>query len=94
MDTCFSCCKQAYTNELENKVSRLEEENEKLRKQRASSSFLFSRLFFFPLFENFVSMNWVLVSSMTIELQFFLFIKKDNYSVSFTQPQLCILSQF
>lgn len=26
--------KQAYTNELENKVSRLEEENERLRKQK------------------------------------------------------------
>ncbi|BFG20788.1 hypothetical protein CerSpe_070620 [Prunus speciosa] len=29
--------KQAYTNELENKVSRLEEENERLRKQKGSS---------------------------------------------------------
>lgn len=70
METCFSCCKQAYTNELENKVSRLEEENEKLRKLRASSN-LFIFKAFFSLFENFVCMNWVLASSVIIELQFF-----------------------
>uniref|UniRef100_F6H993 BZIP domain-containing protein n=1 Tax=Vitis vinifera TaxID=29760 RepID=F6H993_VITVI len=29
--------KQAYTNELENKVSRLEEENERLRKRKVRS---------------------------------------------------------
>lgn len=28
------CAWQAYTNELENKVSRLEEENERLKKQK------------------------------------------------------------
>lgn len=28
------CAWQAYTNELENKVSRLEEENERLKKQQ------------------------------------------------------------
>ena len=36
---------QAYTNELENKVSRLEEENERLRKRKVcefSSKILFS----------------------------------------------------
>ncbi|RVW29304.1 abscisic acid-insensitive 5-like protein 2 [Vitis vinifera] len=33
--------KQAYTNELENKVSRLEEENERLRKRKVSSLFKF-----------------------------------------------------
>lgn len=32
--------KQAYTNELENKVSRLEEENERLRKKKALESML------------------------------------------------------
>lgn len=63
-------------------MSRLEEENEKLRKLRASSN-LFVFKAFFSLFENFVCMNWVLVSSVNIELQFFLFIKKDNHSVSF-----------
>jgi ABA responsive element binding factor len=31
--------KQAYTNELENKISRLEEENERLRKLRVGFSF-------------------------------------------------------
>jgi len=34
--------KQAYTNELENKVSRLEEENEKLKKQKELEKILFS----------------------------------------------------
>ncbi|CAM0883130.1 unnamed protein product [Alopecurus aequalis] len=34
--------KQAYTNELENKVSRLEEENERLRKQKALEKMLCS----------------------------------------------------
>lgn len=32
---------QAYTNELENKVSRLEEENERLRKQKVGFLILF-----------------------------------------------------
>ncbi|KAJ9544383.1 hypothetical protein OSB04_024090 [Centaurea solstitialis] len=32
--------KQAYTHELENKVSRLEEENERLRRQKVSLCFL------------------------------------------------------
>ncbi|ONK55461.1 uncharacterized protein A4U43_UnF2850 [Asparagus officinalis] len=32
--------KQAYTNELENKVSRLEEENERLRKQKELDTIL------------------------------------------------------
>ncbi|KAF8403531.1 hypothetical protein HHK36_011635 [Tetracentron sinense] len=35
--------KQAYTNELENKVSRLEEENERLKKQKDSLVFKFER---------------------------------------------------
>jgi hypothetical protein len=30
----YTVFQQAYTNELENKVSRLEEENEKLKKQK------------------------------------------------------------
>lgn len=34
--------KQAYTNELENKVSRLEEENERLKKQKELEKILFS----------------------------------------------------
>lgn len=33
------CYKQAYTNELENKVSRLEEENERLRKRQVRFCF-------------------------------------------------------
>jgi hypothetical protein len=39
---------QAYTNELENKVSRLEEENDRLKKQKVScyenDGFVFSTL--------------------------------------------------
>lgn len=34
----FSYLFQAYTNELENKVSRLEEENERLKKQKVDFS--------------------------------------------------------
>lgn len=41
--------KQAYTSELENKVSRLEEENERLRKRKVSLSFKDSVLVFVPL---------------------------------------------
>ncbi|CAA6657005.1 unnamed protein product [Spirodela intermedia] len=34
--------KQAYTNELENKISRLEEENERLRKQKEMETILYN----------------------------------------------------
>lgn len=39
---------QAYTHELENKVSQLEEENERLRKQRVcfALSYIATKLFF------------------------------------------------
>ncbi|XP_062180605.1 ABSCISIC ACID-INSENSITIVE 5-like protein 2 isoform X2 [Phragmites australis] len=41
--------KQAYTNELENKVSRLEEENERLKKQKVLLSLGVIILFSFPI---------------------------------------------